>query len=169
MPVRTGPTGDWPVPRSHGMKSIHVLNGPNLNLLGTREPGTYGAVTLAEIEARLTSRAASHGMSITFRQSNQEGDLVTWIQDAGAGGAGIILNAGAYTHTSIALHDAIRASKADVIEVHLSNVHAREDFRHHSFISSVARGVILGFGARSYDLALEAFIALSEQEKSSQT
>jgi len=141
------------------MKAVHVLNGPNLNLLGTREPETYGAETLADIEARLASVCRSHGIALTFRQSNHEGELVTWIQEAGAAGAPIILNAGAYTHSSIALHDAIRAVAAKVIEVHLSNIHARENFRHRSLISPVARGVILGFGSRSYDLALEALLA----------
>ena len=148
------------------MKSVHVLNGPNLNLLGTREPATYGTLTLADIEARLAARCAEAGVALTFRQSNQEGDLVTWIQAAGAKGEPVILNAGAYSHTSIAIHDAIRGSGAKVIEVHLSNVHAREDFRHHSTISAVAAGVILGFGALSYDLALEALIAQSKTTKS---
>ena len=151
------------------MHSVLVLNGPNLNLLGTREPGTYGADTLADIEARLVAKAAARGVSLACRQSNHEGDLVTWIQEAGLAGTDVILNAGAYTHTSIALHDAIRAAKTRVIEVHLSNVHAREDFRHHSFISPVARGVILGFGALSYDLALDALIALADSEKSPTT
>lgn len=141
------------------MPTIHVLNGPNLNLLGTREPGTYGAATLASIEAELRAAAKARGIDIVFRQSNREGDLVTWIQEAGLAGAPVILNAGAYTHTSIALHDAIRAARAVVVEVHLSNVHAREAFRHHSHISAVAKGVILGFGARSYVLALDALIA----------
>lgn len=140
------------------MRDIHVLNGPNLNLLGTREPGIYGALTLADIEERLRARAGARA-ALTFRQSNHEGDLVTWIQEAGAAGAGVILNAGAYTHTSVALRDAISAAKAQVIEVHLSNVHARESFRHHSYIAPVARGVIAGFGPLSYDLALEALLA----------
>ncbi|MDB5511683.1 MAG: 3-dehydroquinate dehydratase, type [Enterovirga sp.] len=139
------------------MRPIHVLNGPNLNLLGTREPGIYGSLTLADIAARLTERAGARG-TITFRQSNHEGDLVTWIQEAGAAGAGVILNAGAYTHTSIALRDAISGAKAEVIEVHLSNVHAREPFRHRSTIAPVARGVIAGFGPLSYELALEALL-----------
>ena len=138
------------------MPAVHVLNGPNLNLLGAREPETYGSLTLADIEARLRTICAGRGVDLTFRQSNLEGDLVTWIQEAGRAGIPVILNAGAYTHTSIAIHDAIRGAKAEVVEVHLSNVHARESFRHHSFISPVAKGVILGFGARSYELALEA-------------
>ncbi len=148
------------------MNVVHVLNGPNLNLLGTREPGTYGTLTLADIEARLAARCQAGGISLLFRQSNHEGDLVTWIQEAGAAGEPVILNAGAYTHTSIALRDAIAGSGAKVIEVHLSNVHAREDFRHRSTISAVAAGVILGFGALSYDLALEALIAQSKKTKS---
>ena len=141
------------------MPAIHVLNGPNLNLLGTREPGTYGSATLAAIESDLCVVAKARGVDMVFRQSNQEGDLVTWVQEAGLLGAPVILNAGAYTHTSIALQDAIRAAKAVVVEVHLSNVHARENFRHHSYISAVAKGVIVGFGARSYRLALDALLA----------
>ena len=138
------------------MKTVYVLNGPNLNLLGAREPSTYGTATLADIEAQLRALAQARGAKIEFRQSNSEGDLVGWIQEAGQAGAPVILNAGAYTHTSIAIHDAIRGAKAEVIEVHLSNTHAREDFRHHSYISPVAKGVILGFGARSYELALQS-------------
>jgi 3-dehydroquinate dehydratase-2 len=140
------------------MPAVYVLNGPNLNLLGTREPATYGTLTLAEIEARMVERARGLGVDLVFRQSNHEGDLVTWIQEAGAAGAGVLLNAGAYTHTSVALHDAIRAAGAVTIEVHLSNVFSREAFRHHSFISPVAKGVICGFGAASYELALEAIL-----------
>jgi 3-dehydroquinate dehydratase-2 len=141
------------------MNVVHVLNGPNLNLLGIREPDFYGATTLAALEARLAAACANRGVALNFRQSNNEGDLVTWVQDAGLAGEPVILNAGAYTHTSIALHDAIKGARTRVIEVHLSNVHARERFRHHSMISSVAEGVILGFGALSYDLALEAILA----------
>jgi 3-dehydroquinate dehydratase-2 len=137
---------------------IHVLNGPNLNLLGTREPATYGRQTLADIETRLAALAGAHDVALRFAQSNQEGDLVTWIQEAGKAGEPVILNAGAYTHTSIALRDAIAGTGAKVIEVHLSNVHARESFRHHSLISAVAFGVILGFGPLSYDLALRALL-----------
>lgn len=148
------------------MPLIHVLNGPNLNLLGTREPATYGTVTLTAIEARLTQLARARGAEIRFRQSNHEGDLVTWIQEAGLAGEPVILNAGAYTHTSFALHDAIRGSAAKVVEVHLSNVHAREAFRHHSTISPVAAGVIVGFGALSYELALEALLSGASETKS---
>ena len=140
-------------------KTIHVLNGPNLNLLGTREPGTYGHATLADIEAGLARLAGAHGVILRFAQTNAEGDLVTWIQEAGRAGEPIILNAGAYTHTSVALRDAIAGTGASVIEVHLSNVHARESFRHRSHISAVARGVILGFGPLSYELALRALLA----------
>ena len=144
------------------MKAVHVLNGPNLNLLGTREPETYGLATLADIEASLSALCKSRRIILHFRQSNHEGDLVTWVQEAGRADEPVILNAGAYSHTSIALYDAIKAAKTEVIEVPLSNIHAREDFRRQSLISPVARGVILGFGAFSYDLALEAFLARTE-------
>ncbi|WP_424362694.1 type II 3-dehydroquinate dehydratase [Methylocystis parvus] len=140
------------------MPVVYVLNGPNLNLLGKREPTVYGTATLDDIRATLEERCKARGVSLVFRQSNNEGDLVTWIQEAGEAGAPVILNAGAYTHTSIAIHDAIKGAKAELIEVHLSNVHARESFRHHSYISPAARGVILGFGPLSYYLALEAVL-----------
>lgn len=143
------------------MKAIHVLNGPNLNLLGTREPEIYGSTTLEEIEARLSARCKRRGLTMFFRQSNHEGDLVTWLQEAGRNGEPVILNAGAFSHTSVALHDAIKSARTDVIEVHLSNIHAREEFRHRSLIAPVARGQILGFGALSYDLALEALFILT--------
>lgn len=148
------------------MNLIHVINGPNLNLLGTREPEVYGRETLVEIELRLSEIAGKANIPIQFRQSNHEGDLVDWIQEAGGAGAGVILNAGAYTHTSIALRDAISGSGAHVIEVHLSNVHAREHFRHRSLIAPVARGVILGFGSLSYDLALQGLLAFAGKQKS---
>lgn len=141
------------------MNLIHVLNGPNLNLLGSREPEIYGSATLAALEARLRVICEKRGVAMNFRQTNSEGDLVTWIQNAGLAQEPIILNAGAYSHTSIALHDAIKGVKARVIEVHLSNTHARESFRRHSFISSVAEGVIQGFGAFSYDLALHVLFS----------
>ncbi|MGA8602182.1 MAG: type II 3-dehydroquinate dehydratase [Beijerinckiaceae bacterium] len=144
------------------MPSVFVLNGPNLNLLGTREPTTYGSETLADLEARLQALCEARGIELVFRQSNHEGELVAWIHDAGAANAPVILNAGAYTHTSIALRDAITAAKANVVEVHISNVNAREHFRHRSAISAVARGVILGFGLRSYELAFEALFPSSE-------
>jgi 3-dehydroquinate dehydratase II len=140
------------------MKAIHVLNGPNLNLLGTREPAVYGRGSLADIEKSIRALCAAKGVSCEFRQTNSEGELVTWVQEAGRAGAGVILNAGAYTHTSVALHDAIKGSGAIVIEVHISNVHARERFRHHSYISPVAKGVIIGLGAQGYHLALQALL-----------
>jgi 3-dehydroquinate dehydratase II len=148
------------------IKAVHVLNGPNLNLLGTREPDVYGHETLADIEARLSAVASKFNVTLHFRQSNNEGDLVTWIQAAGNAKEPIILNAGAYSHSSIAIRDAIKASNAQVIEVHLSNIHARERFRHHSHISAVARGLIVGFGSRSYDLALEALLSAPNGGKS---
>jgi 3-dehydroquinate dehydratase-2 len=141
------------------MKDIHVLNGPNLNLLGIREPAIYGKETLADIQASLAEFCRARGVAMTFRQTNHEGELITWIQEAGHAGAPVVLNAGAYTHTSIAIADAIKGSKAVVVEVHLSNVHARESFRHHSYISPVAKGVIVGFGAIGYRLAIEALLS----------
>jgi 3-dehydroquinate dehydratase-2 len=139
--------------------TIHIINGPNLNRLGKRESAIYGTLTLADIESKAKKRAKTHGLSAVFRQSNHEGALVDWLHEA-ADSAGIVLNAGAYTHSSIALHDAIRAIDAPVIEVHLSNVFAREEFRHHSTISAVARAVICGFGAESYLLAIDGLAAL---------
>lgn len=146
------------------MTTIYVLNGPNLNLLGTREPDIYGRASLAGIEQRLRARATAAEVDLIFLQTNHEGDLVDWIHDAGAAGAPIILNAGAYTHTSIALQDAIRGSGAMVVEVHLSNTQAREAFRHASYIAPVAKGVIMGFGMASYDLALEALLSGPEKQ-----
>ncbi len=140
------------------MLAVHVLNGPNLNLLGAREPDIYGRATLDDVRTSLAERCSAAGVELLFKQSNFEGDLVTWIQEAGAAGVPVILNAGALTHTSIALYDAIKGSQATVIEVHLSNVHARESFRHQSYITPVARGVIAGFGPMSYLLALEALL-----------
>ncbi|HTD67018.1 MAG TPA: type II 3-dehydroquinate dehydratase [Candidatus Limnocylindria bacterium] len=137
---------------------ILFLNGPNLNLLGTREPEKYGRVTLPEIESRLRQRADELKATIDFRQSNVEGELVSWIQDAKEKFDWVILNAAAYTHTSIALRDAIAAVQVPTIEIHLSNVHAREEFRHKSLIAPVCRGQITGFGANSYLLALEAAV-----------
>ncbi len=141
-------------------KTILVLNGPNLNLLGTREPDVYGSMTLAGLQSLVEVEAKSLGVATDFRQTNNEGDLVTWIQDAGASGTPILINPGAYTHTSIALHDAIKGSNATVVEVHLSNIHAREEFRHKSFVSPVAKGVIAGFGAEGYLMGLRALAAL---------
>ena len=135
--------------------TIHVLNGPNLNMLGTREPAIYGAATLADVELLCRDTAAHHGLELVFRQTNHEGALVDMIQ-AAAGSAGIVLNAGAYTHTSVALRDAISAVGVPTVEVHLSNVFAREAFRHHSYLSPVVRGVICGFGPQSYALGIAA-------------
>lgn len=148
--------------------TIYVLNGPNLNLLGTREPAVYGQDTLDGIEENLRQRASDAGVDIIFLQSNHEGDLIDWIHEAGSAGAPIVLNAGAYTHTSVALRDAIKAVDATVVEVHLSNTHRREDFRHHSFLSPVAKGVVMGFGARSYELALDALLPVRPQGRKSE-
>ncbi len=137
---------------------ILFLNGPNLNLLGQREPEVYGKTTLKDIEARVRERADKAGAEIDFRQSNLEGELVAWIQQAKGAFDVIVLNAAAYTHTSIALRDAISAVAVPTIEIHLSNVHAREEFRHKSLIAPVCRGQISGFGAHSYILGLDAAI-----------
>ena len=140
---------------------IYVLNGPNLNLLGMREPEIYGHDTLDDIAGRLEDRAQELGMEIDMRQSNHEGHLVDWVHVAQAEGArAVLLNAGAFTHTSVALHDAIKAIRIPVIEVHLSNPHRREEFRHKSYIGMAALGTIAGFGANSYLLALEAVAQL---------
>ena len=138
------------------MPTVLVLNGPNLNMLGTREPAIYGSETLKDVEARCLARAKAHGLTIDFQQSNSEGELVGWIQQARATAAGIVLNAGAYTHTSIAIPDALRACELPVVEVHLSNIYKRETFRHHSHVSAAANGTICGFGSHGYELAIEA-------------
>ncbi len=148
------------------MKTVFILNGPNLNLLGTREPQVYGSQTLADVEVLSATACATHGFKLEFRQSNHEGELVTWIHEAGklhaAGSlAGVILNAGAYTHTSIALHDAIKGTGIVLIELHISNVHARESFRHHSYISPAAKAVMAGFGVQGYPLAVAALAAMA--------
>lgn len=138
-------------------KLVYVLNGPNLNLLGTREPAIYGSQTLDDIAGMLEDRAGALGCEVDMRQSNHEGHLVDWLHEAQSRGvAAVILNAGALTHTSVALYDAIKAISVPVIEVHLSNPHAREAFRHHSYVSPVAKGTIAGLGAAGYVLALEA-------------
>lgn len=138
--------------------SILILNGPNLNLLGTRQPEIYGATTLADIEAICVTEAKSLGVDIGFQQSNSEGALIDIIHAAPQSYQGIVLNAGAYTHTSLAIADALRSVGLPVIELHLSNVHAREPFRHHSYISPVAVGLICGFGAAGYPMALRAMV-----------
>ena len=143
-----------------GVKKILFLNGANLNLLEKREPGIYGKTTLAEIEEAVRKRAGELGVGIDFRQSNAEGELVTWIQQAVGDFAAVVLNAGAYTHTSIAIRDAIAATGLPVVEIHLSNIHAREEFRHHSMIAGVCRGQICGFGANSYTLGLNAALTI---------
>lgn len=136
---------------------VYVLNGPNLNLLGVREPEIYGHDTLDDIAALLEDRARELGLEIEMRQSNHEGHLIDWLHEAQTDGAkAVILNAGAFTHTSLALRDAIKSIRTPVIEVHLSNPHAREEFRHKSYVGMAAKGSIAGFGARSYVLALEA-------------
>jgi 3-dehydroquinate dehydratase-2 len=140
---------------------VLVLNGPNLNLLGQREPEVYGRTTLEDIEKSLHAKADELSVEIDFRQSNHEGELVGWIQSAKAGYAVILLNAGAYTHTSVALRDAIAATGIPTVEVHLSNIFGREQFRHHSVIAPVCKGQISGFGAYSYILALEAAVNLN--------
>ena len=137
-------------------KTLFVLNGPNLNALGKREPGIYGGKTLADIEADCAAVGAELGFSVDFRQTNHEGVLVDWLHEAGEKAVGVAINAGAYTHTSIALHDAIRAIGVPVVEVHISNIHAREEFRHKSVIAPATKGMICGFGPHSYILALHA-------------
>jgi 3-dehydroquinate dehydratase-2 len=150
------------------MKKILVLNGPNLNLLGTREPAVYGAETLADVERLCKDEADKLGLEVDCRQSNHEGQLIDWIHEAGreiaAGNLlGVVFNPGAFTHTSIALHDAIKGANATVIELHISNVHARETFRHRSYISPAARGIIVGFGVQGYAVAIAALARVAAQ------
>ena len=146
------------------MPIVFILNGPNLNLLGVRDPSVYGHDTLADIEERCLARAAALDLQIDFRQTNHEGQLVDWVQEARESAEGIILNAGALTHTSVAVLDALSAAGLPIIEVHLSNIFRRESFRHHSYVSLVANGVICGLGAQGYELALEAIASLIEGE-----
>jgi 3-dehydroquinate dehydratase-2 len=152
------------------MSAALVLNGPNLNLLGTREPGVYGHATLADVEADCRAAGLELGLEVECRPSNLEGELVGWVQEAGARQAagelvGAVLNAGAYTHTSIALRDAVSGSGLRVVELHISNVHAREEFRHHSYLSPVAAGVIVGLGVAGYPLALRALTLLDASHR----
>ena len=144
-------------------KKILVLNGPNLNLLGKRQPEIYGTLTLAQIEERTRELAKELGVEIDFRQSNSEGELITWIQEAGTKFAAILINPAAYTHTSLALRDAISAVGIATVEIHISNIHKREPFRHHSFIAEVAVGQIAGFGVDSYLLGLRAAADLIQE------
>jgi 3-dehydroquinate dehydratase-2 len=149
------------------MTTMLILNGPNLNLLGQREPDVYGTATLADVEALCRAEGERLGLDIEFRQSNHEGELIDWIHGAGprcASGelSGVVLNAGAFTHTSIGLHDAIKGAAVPVVEVHISNVHAREAYRHHSYIAPVAAGIVIGFGVHGYVLAIQGLHRLSQ-------
>lgn len=141
-------------------RTVLVLNGPNLNLLGEREPEVYGSDTLADVEARCREVAVSHGLALDFRQSNHEGELVDAIHEVRDSAAGVVVNAAGYSHTSVAVRDALATVEGPVIEVHISNVHTRERFRHHSYISAVADGVIVGCGVQGYEFAIERIAAL---------
>lgn len=145
--------------------TIYLLNGPNLNLLGEREPAIYGKGTLADLEKLSQDSAAAVGAALVFRQSNHEGELVDWIQEARRQAGGLIINAGGYTHTSVAIHDALKVLTIPVVEVHLSNPGVREEFRHKSLVSPAASGVIAGFGPLGYRLAIQAVAALAEQKR----
>lgn len=142
-------------------KPIYVLNGPNLNLLGVREPHIYGTDTLDDIRQRCERRASAAGFAVVFRQTNHEGVLIDWIQEARTEAGAVVLNPAGYSHTSVALHDAIKAAEIPLVECHLSNPAAREPFRHHSYVSPVATGVVSGFGPLGYELAVEAACALA--------
>ena len=144
-------------------RTVYVLNGPNLNLLGKREPDIYGHETLNDVEADCRRIGAQHNIEIVFRQSNAEHDLINWIQEAREQADGIAINPAAYTHTSVAIRDALSACECPIIEVHISNIHARESFRHHSYVSSIASGVIAGFGTQGYPIALERLAVLMDQ------
>ena len=150
-------------------RPIFVLNGPNLNLLGTREPEIYGADTLDDVAALCTDTARALGYAVVFRQTNHEGELIDWVQEAREAASAVVLNPAGYGHTSVALHDALKACDAPVVEVHLSNPAARERFRHRSYVSPVARGTIAGFGASGYELAVRAAARLADDAPSSQT
>ena len=141
-------------------KPIYVLNGPNLNLLGVREPEIYGYDTLSDIESRCQALLEGTGHGLVFRQSNHEGELVDWIQEARTEAAALVINPAAYTHTSVALYDALKALSIPIIECHLSNPHAREPFRHHSYVSLAAKGIVAGFGSIGYELAVRAVLSL---------
>lgn len=150
------------------MPSVTVLNGPNLNLLGTRKPEVYGRTSLADVETMCRDTAVGLGLELVFRQSNHEGQLIDWIHELGpaqqAGDSiGLVLNPGALTHTSVALHDAIEGAQVRAIELHISNVHRREEFRHHSFISPIASGIVVGFGVYGYVLAIQGLHQLAQQ------
>jgi 3-dehydroquinate dehydratase-2 len=147
-------------------KTIYVLNGPNLNLLGTREPNIYGRTTLADVEALCRETAKAHGLAVEFRQSNLEGEIVNAVQEAmSKKAAGIIINPAGYTTTSVAILDALIASNLPVIEIHITNIYAREEFRQHSLISKVAKAVLTGFGINGYALAINGLAAIIEQSK----
>ncbi|MBW0102566.1 type II 3-dehydroquinate dehydratase [Pseudonocardia sp. KRD291] len=153
------------------MSTVFVFNGPNLNLLGTRRPDVYGTTVLADVEALCREEATRQGLDLDFRQTNHEGVLVDWIHEAGAAvkrgtALGAVLNAAAYTHTSVALHDAVEGAELPTIEVHISNVHGREEFRHHSFVSPVAAGIVVGFGVTGYALAIDGLVRLRRPTRS---
>lgn len=147
------------------MKPIFILNGPNLNMLGKRDAAIYGRETLAEIETMIRVRAKELGMTVDCRQSNHEGDLITWAHEAREVASAIVINPGGYSHTSIALMDALEIAAVPVIEVHVSDIHAREEFRRHSYVSRIARQVICGQGAHGYVLALEAAVKLAQNRE----